>query len=84
MIPKNLPKYTKLIKEHVRSDNKRCSASIYLNCLMYNEFLAMERFAEMLGMPESGEGIRNHGFQSWNILVVNVIGLRIRTFKKIL
>ena len=42
-------------------------------------FLAMERFAEMLGMPESGEGIRNPGFQSWNMLVVNMIDWRENT-----
>lgn len=31
------------------------SASIYLNCLMYNEILAMKRFAEIFGMSESRE-----------------------------
>ncbi len=31
------------------------SASIYLNCLMYKELLAMETFAEKLGMPDKKE-----------------------------
>ena len=42
-------------------DNEPCtfyrpensSASIYLNCLMYKEFLAMAKLAEGLGIPES-------------------------------